>query len=304
MLREPQQGSQPLPARKSGALPPPRIAKFAAAMQARRMELQWIDDFLALCQTRNFTRAAEARCTTQPAYSRRVQRLEEWLGAPLFYRESRPVSLTPAGEAFLARAHRLREEILDARRAVLSASSHFKKSLRIYTTNTLASAFLSPWLGAQGLGRYSLIVASIAGCLEAVRRGHADMCLVPHFGGAEEVAGLRLEEVGEDRLMLVQSPRAAEKAWLEGGKLHGPVMVYTPGTAYGARIAAMLEAHGVEIAEAPVCESASAEALLAQARAGLGAAFVPAMLAHGLDLQRCAAPDFFDIPYKIVALRR
>ena len=42
------------------------------------MELQWIDDFLALCQTRNFTRAAEARCTTQSAYSRRVQRLEEW----------------------------------------------------------------------------------------------------------------------------------------------------------------------------------------------------------------------------------
>ena len=94
------------------------------------MELQWIDDFLALCQTRNFTRAAKARCTTQSAYSRRVQRLEEWLGAPLFYREKRPVALTPAGEQFLRRAHRLREEIFDARRAVLSASSHFRKSLR------------------------------------------------------------------------------------------------------------------------------------------------------------------------------
>ena len=51
------------------------------------MELQWIDDFLALCATRNFTRAAEARCTTQSAYSRRVQRLEEWLGAALFDRD-------------------------------------------------------------------------------------------------------------------------------------------------------------------------------------------------------------------------
>ena len=69
------------------------------------MELQWIDDFLALCATRNFTRAAEARCTTQSAYSRRVQRLEEWLGAALFDRDSRPVALTPAGEAFLPRAH-------------------------------------------------------------------------------------------------------------------------------------------------------------------------------------------------------
>ncbi|QGM48002.1 LysR family transcriptional regulator [Methylocystis heyeri] len=267
------------------------------------MELQWIDDFLALCQTRNFTRAAEARCTTQPAYSRRVQKLEEWLGAPLFYRESRPVSLTPAGEAFLSRAHRLREEIFDARRAVLTASSHFRKSLRIYTTNTLASAFLCPWLGMQDLKSYSLIVASIAGCLEAVRRGHADICLIPHFGGAEEIAGLKTEEAGEDRLVLMQSPSAANKVRLENGKLCGPVMVYTPGTAYGARVAAMLEAYGVEISEAPVCESASAEALLAQAKAGLGAAFVPAMLA-GPNLERCAVPEFFDLPYKIVALRR
>ena len=167
------------------------------------MELQWIDDFLALCQTRNFTRAAEARCTTQSAYSRRMRRLEEWLGAPLFYRERRPVDLTPAGEQFLTRAHRLREDIFDARRAVLSASSHFKKSLRIYTTNTLAASFLSTWLAENKLENYSLIVASISGCLEAVRRGHADMGLIPHFGGDEALAGLTTLEIGRDRLMLV-----------------------------------------------------------------------------------------------------
>ena len=173
------------------------------------MELQWIDDFLALCQTRNFTRAAEARCTTQSAYSRRMRRLEEWLGAPLFYRERRPVDLTPAGEQFLTRAHRLREDIFDARRAVLSASSHFKKSLRIYTTNTLAASFLSTWLAENKLENYSLIVASISGCLEAVRRGHADMGLIPHFGGDEALAGLTTLEIGRDRLMLVARRDAA-----------------------------------------------------------------------------------------------
>jgi DNA-binding transcriptional LysR family regulator len=160
------------------------------------MELQWIDDFLALTQTRNFTRAAEARCTTQSAYSRRVQRLEEWLGAPLFYRESRPITLTPAGEEFLVRAHRLREDIFDARRAVLSASSHFRKTLRIYTTNTLASTFLSQWLVENKLENYSLIVASIAGCCEAIKRKHADLALIPHFGTASELTGLDVEEIG------------------------------------------------------------------------------------------------------------
>jgi DNA-binding transcriptional LysR family regulator len=266
------------------------------------MELEWIDDFLALCQTRNFTRAAQARCTTQSAYSRRVQRLEDWLGAPLFYRESRPVSLTPAGEEFLARAHRLRTDIFDARRAVLSASSHFKKTLRIYTTNTLAATFLSSWLVENKLENYSLIVASIAGCLEAVKRKHADMGLIPHFGAEDALLGLQVQEIGEDRLMLVASPTQKRPVALSNNKLSGAVMVYTPGTTYGMQIAAMLEKHRIDIQEQPVCESASAEALLAQVKAGLGSAWIPEVLLRDARLKRCATPRFFDIPYKILLI--
>jgi len=267
------------------------------------MELQWIDDFLALCQTRNFTRAAEARCTTQSAYSRRVQKLEEWLGAPLFYRESRPVSLTPAGEEFLTRAHRLREDIFDARRAVLSASSHFKKALRIYTTNTLAANFLSPWLIENKLENYSLIVASIAGCVEAVKRRHADMSLIPHFGSDDALPGLQVQEIGEDRLMLVSAPAQKRAVALTNNKLHGSVMVYSPGTAYGMKIAAMLNKHRIHIQDSPACESASAEALLAQVKAGLGSAWIPEILLRGSKVKRCAVPSFFDISYKILLIK-
>jgi DNA-binding transcriptional LysR family regulator len=267
------------------------------------MELQWIDDFLALCQTRNFTRAAEARCTTQSAYSRRVQKLEEWLGAPLFYRESRPVSLTPAGEEFLTRAHRLREDIFDARRAVLSASSHFKKALRIYTTNTLAANFLSPWLIENKLENYSLIVASIAGCVEAVKRRHADMGLIPHFGSDDALPGLQVQEIGEDRLMLVSAPAQKRAVALTSNKLHGSVMVYSPGTTYGMQIAAMLNKHRIHIQDSPACESASAEALLAQVKAGLGSAWIPEILLRGSKVKRCAVPSFFDISYKILLIK-
>lgn len=267
------------------------------------MELQWIDDFLALCQTRNFTRAAKVRCTTQSAYSRRVQRLEEWLGAPLFYRESRPISLTPAGEEFLTRAHRLREDIFDIRRAVLSTSSHFKKTLRIYTTNTLASTFLSSWLIKNKLENYSLIVASIAGCLEALKRKHADMSLIPHFGGEDSLGGFEVQDMGQDRLVLVSAAGQKRPVALVNNKLNGDVMVYTPGTAYGMEIAAMLNRHRIHIQEAPVCESASAEALLAQVKSGLGSAWIPEILFRGSQVKRCAVPSFFDISYKILLLK-
>ncbi len=267
------------------------------------MELLWIDDFLALAETRNFTRAAEIRFTTQSAYSRRVQRLEEWLGAALFDRETRPVALTPAGEEFLARARRLREEIFDARRAVLSASSVFKKSLRVYATNTLAATLLPSWIGERGLENYSLIVASITGCLGALRRRQADLALVPHFGDDEALQGLRTEEIAEDRLTLVATGESAASVRLEGGRLKGRLMVYAPGTSYGAEIATMLARHGVTIAAPPVCESASAEALLAQAQAGFGAAWIPRLLLKDAALTRCDVPDDFDAPYKILLVR-
>jgi DNA-binding transcriptional LysR family regulator len=267
------------------------------------MELQWIDDFLALTQTRNFTRAAEARCTTQSAYSRRVQRLEEWLGAPLFYREQRPITLTPAGEEFLVRAHRLREDIFDARRAVLNASSHFRKTLRIYTTNTLASTFLSCWLVENKMENYSLIVASIAGCYEAIKRNHADMALIPHFGVESDLNGMHAEKIGDDRLVLVASPPQKSFVTLNKGYINGPLMVYTPGTTYGTKIAAMLEKHHIMIEQSPKCESASAEALLAQVKAGLGAAWIPEILLRDSGTKRCAVPSHFDIPYKIFLIK-
>jgi DNA-binding transcriptional LysR family regulator len=270
------------------------------------MELTWIDDFIALCQTRNFTRAAEGRNTTQSAYSRRIQRLEDWLGAPLFYRESRPVTLTPAGEEFHIRAVRLREDIFDARRAVLSTSSYFRKTQRIYTTNTLASHFIAPWLIERKLENYSLIVASIAGCIEAVKRTHADMALIPHFGGTRELSqdfgSLSVEKIGKDRLMPVTS-KNGKSVILAKNRLSGPLMVYTPGTSYGTQIVAMLGEHKIGIADAPVCESASAEALLAQVEAGLGTAWVPEILLRNSKAERSVLPKFFDIPYDILLVR-
>src|SRR4029078_11776324 len=64
------------------------------------MELIWLEDYLALSETLNFSRAAEARHITQPAFSRRIRALENWIGAELFIRTTHGVALTPAGEHF------------------------------------------------------------------------------------------------------------------------------------------------------------------------------------------------------------
>lgn len=266
------------------------------------MELTWIDDFLALSRTRNFTRAAAERCTTQSAYSRRVQRLEEWLGAPLFERETRPVALTPAGEAFLSRAKQLREDMIDARRATMSIASHFKRPLRLCTTNTLATGFVPRWIIENVHEKYALTVASIAGCLAAVREGRAEAALVPSFDRDDIPPPLKAETMAQDTLVLVEKAGGKSRLSVQGRKIHGPLLAYTPGTSYGAQIARRLAARGLKSAEEPLCESASAEALLAQVKAGLGAAWIPSILLDK-DTRPCLASQKLDIPYKIVLVK-
>lgn len=70
-----------------------------------------LDAFLALAETRRFAIAAE-RCSVSPsALSQMIGRLEEQVGARLFDRTTRSVSLTPEGEVFLEGAQRIAAEI-------------------------------------------------------------------------------------------------------------------------------------------------------------------------------------------------
>ena len=63
------------------------------------MEIKWLEDFLALASTLNFSKAADERHVTQSAFSRRIRQLEAWLGATLVDRATYPSRLTEAGQA-------------------------------------------------------------------------------------------------------------------------------------------------------------------------------------------------------------
>lgn len=267
------------------------------------MELVWIDDFLALESTRNFTRAADMRATTQSAYSRRIQRLEDWLGVPLFERTQRPVALTPAGHDFSQRARRLRDDIMDLRRNALASASSLVQSTRIYTTNTLAAGFFAGWAVEHKLGNYALVVAAMTSCIEAVRAGRAQMAIVPGLDDIDLRGPWKSQVIGHDRLVLAATPKVAKHIALRGRKLTGPLMMYAPGSTYSAQIRKLLAQHKVTIDGAPICESASAEALAAQALAGVGAAWIPHTL-MGKGLVRCSLPAGYDCEYDILLLDR
>lgn len=70
----------------------------------------WLLDFVELAKSGNFSRAAELRNVTQPAFSRQVKQLEEWVGVTLVDRGSHPVELTAAGRLFLGQASEILRE--------------------------------------------------------------------------------------------------------------------------------------------------------------------------------------------------
>ena len=61
------------------------------------MDLKGLEDLLALLEEQSFTRAAKRRHVTQPAFSRRIRLLEDWLGVDIVDRRTKPVSILPAG---------------------------------------------------------------------------------------------------------------------------------------------------------------------------------------------------------------
>ncbi len=63
--------------------------------------------FVAIAETASFSRAARQVFRTTSAVSMQIKKLEEMLGQPLFLREARRVTLTPAGETLLRYSRRL-----------------------------------------------------------------------------------------------------------------------------------------------------------------------------------------------------
>ncbi|RCK41370.1 LysR family transcriptional regulator [Thalassospira xiamenensis] len=71
------------------------------------LDLDLARTFVAICETGNFSRAAERVNRSASAISLQVKKLEEIIGCSLFERETRRVRLTPDGEVLLGFARRL-----------------------------------------------------------------------------------------------------------------------------------------------------------------------------------------------------
>jgi len=175
----------------------------------------WLEDFLALADTGNFSRAAERRHSSQPAFSRRIRALEEWVGVELIDRSHQPAKLTEAGEWFRGVAQQLLAKISrlpdDARR-ISEASS---KTLRLASTHALSFTFLPHWLrsleAGTTLGPLQLMSDVLQRCEGLMQQGKVQFVIShahPEAQSTLDSDSYLSIPIGEDRLIPVSMPGA------------------------------------------------------------------------------------------------
>jgi DNA-binding transcriptional LysR family regulator len=263
------------------------------------MNLSWLEDFLALAATGNFSRAAEERHMTQPAFSRRVRALEEWLGTELFDRSTQPARLTAAGEWLRPQAEDLLARVARLPPQARGVAQADATTLRLAATHALSFTFVPGWLqrlaphGTQGPIR---LVSDVLQRCEALLAQHEVQFLVAHAPaggrGALDAAGVPAIAIGSDLLLPVQSPAAPPRALLGFSDESGL------GRIVRQALAGELAAAGLQ----PVFTAHLASVLKSMALEGRGLAWLPESLVRdeiASGRLQVAGPAHWRIPVEI-----
>ncbi|MEV4679899.1 LysR family transcriptional regulator [Streptomyces kurssanovii] len=254
------------------------------------MQLQQLLYFVAVAETRHFTRAAERVHVSQPSLSQQIRALEKELGADLFGRARGNIALTDAGETLLPLARRILADADTARREVQELAQLRRGRVRLGATPSLCTGLLPEVLRTfHDLHPGIELLIEESGSHDLVRelaRGSLDLALVVLPLPSPSPALTTVELLKED-LVVVSSPQAREpRRRVRIADLAGePLVMFRHGYDLRELTVAACRAAGFE--PTFTVEGGEMDAVLGFVRAGLGVAVVPRTVAEraGGDLR-------------------
>lgn len=249
------------------------------------MELAWLEDFLALSATLNFSRAAEARNLTQPAFSRRIKNLEFWLGTTLVDRSTFPATLTPEGIAFRSKAEEVVQSLYRARDECQGQARLMRTFVSFAALHTIALSFFPAWIcgieAKMGPLRTRMMADNLHDCVQAlVSRGCDLLMCYSHPAGPILLDGERYPSLtlSAERMVPMSAPDESGQPLFN---LDAPAASPLPLLAYSGDtyLGKMVDLAIGDRREAPafdVCyENSMADALKSMAVEGQGLAWLP-----------------------------
>jgi DNA-binding transcriptional LysR family regulator len=276
------------------------------------MEMKWLEDFLSLVDTRNFTRSAELRFTTQPAFSRRIKGLEEWVGTSLIERGTHPISLTAAGQKLQPVAEEVLRRLYQVRQDIGHLDHASASTINFAATHSLSLNFFPRWIrtieARKGALFTRLDTSHAEQCVQSLLKGHCHFMLC-HTHPSVEIGlpanDFRSVVVGVDRLVPVSALGTDGRALHRlPGTRQDPVhyLAYAETSAIGRAVDKMLSRREEPSHLEKVFVSHLAAVLESMVRDGRGLAWLPAsQVKEDLASGRLAlaGDDSWSIPIEI-----
>jgi DNA-binding transcriptional LysR family regulator len=253
------------------------------------MRITWFEDFSALVETGSFSRAADRRNVAQPAFSRRIRMLEEWIGVTLFERDHQPIRLTDAGRQLMPIADNVVHQIYQGRENI-QQSARGANTMKFAATHTISTLFFPEWFQSvsENSPEIPLNLEShhMDTCARHLTHGlcHFMLCIThPDADLGFDQSLFDSVVVGADSLVPVSAPDA------NGAPLHAlpgtpdtPVrfLYFSESSALGQIVDAMLAHHDGPVYVKKDSSSPLAGALKSMAESGLGVTWSTGMLAR------------------------
>lgn len=249
------------------------------------METKWLEDFVSLAETRSFSRSAQLRHVTQPAFSRRIQALEGWAGTDLVDRTSYPTRLTPAGQTLYGQAIEMLQGLQSTRAMLRGHSAAAHDMIEFAVPHTLAFTFFPAWVTSLrsefGPFKSRLIALNVHDAVLRLVEGSCDLLIAyQHPSVPLQLDANRYEQVilGEEIMAPWVRPDAeGAPRWRLPGRPGQPLpyLGYAPGAYLGIMVDQLLKTSATPIHLDRVYETDMAEGLKAMALEGHGIAFLP-----------------------------
>ena len=247
------------------------------------MDLNWLQDFVCLARTLNFTRAAAERNITQPAFSRRIKALENWVGVPLIKRSTYPVQLSEAGQQFLPAARHAISELTDIRQQLRAQERGVAAFQRFAVLHTISVNYLSTRIGEMERSIPNLRVRvysdSLPTCCQMLSDGTCDFLLYYSHKDVQPVfdeAQFARKTIGTEQLIPVAQAGAAQRhGWSldRAGAAPIPYLGYDPSSFLGTVVDQTI---GKRTPPLALCYmDALTEAIKRRTLAGSGLAWLP-----------------------------
>ncbi|NML84943.1 LysR substrate-binding domain-containing protein [Polaromonas sp.] len=249
------------------------------------METKWLEDFVSLAETRSFSRSAQLRHVTQPAFSRRIQALEAWAGTDLVDRSSYPTRLTPAGETLYNQSLEMLQGLQSTRAMLRGHTSAGQDFIEFAVPHTLAFTFFPAWVSSLrekfGPIKSRLIALNVHDAVLRLVEGSCDLLISYHHDSQPfQLNADRYEMVSLGQEVLapfVRANAAGQPEYSLPGRAGQPLpyLGYASGAYLGRMVDLILKQSSIPIHLDRVYETDMAEGLKAMALEGHGIAFLP-----------------------------